>query len=48
MPLSGTIIGNIHINVCKTPDGDIFFYINAENEEVLPVLHIIEDTLQKY
>ena len=46
--LSGEIIGDIHIIVCKTPDGHDFFQIKADNENVLPVVYVIEDTLVKY
>lgn len=46
--LKGEVIGDIHITVCKTSDGDNFFEVHADNNEVIPVLEIIEDTLIKY
>ncbi len=46
--LIGEILGNIQITVYKTPDGYNFFEIRANNEDVLPVLDIIQDTLFKY
>lgn len=46
--LTAEIIGDISITVCKTSDGDKFFQIEADNEKVLPILDIIEDTLIKY
>lgn len=46
--IAGEIVGDIHIVVCKTPDGDNFFHIQADNENVSSILDIIEDTLVKY
>ena len=46
--ITGKIIGDIKVRVYKTPDGKKFFYIIADNEYVLPILDIIEDTLYKY
>lgn len=48
MPIVGKVIGDIHVSVYKTPDGKTFFYIKADNEELLPILDIIEDLLYKY
>ena len=48
MPITGKSVGDIHVSVYKTSDGKIFFYINADNIEVLPILDIIEDTLKQY
>lgn len=48
MPIKGEILGDIRVSVCKTPDDKIFFYIKADNTEVLPIVYVIEDTLQQY
>ena len=48
MPIIGKILGDINISVYKTPDGKTFFYIKADNEDLLPLLDIIEDMLHKY
>lgn len=45
--VSGEIIGDIHIVVCKTPEGYNFFHLQADNENVLPILDVIETTLLK-
>lgn len=47
-PITGSIIGDIHVTVCKTPDGKKFFYLKTDNEDLLPVLDVIEDTLYSY
>lgn len=46
--IEGNIVGNINITVCKTKDGYEFFYFQAENTDVLPVVYTIEDILVKY
>lgn len=46
--VSGKIIGDIHISVCQTPDGDKFFDLEATNEDILPILDTIEDVLTMY
>lgn len=46
--VSGEIIGDIHITVCKTADGYNFYQIQADNENVLPVVNVIENTLIEY
>ncbi len=45
MPIKGKVVGNIHINVCKTSEGSTFFYLQADNKKVVPVLDFIEDRL---
>ncbi len=45
MPIKGKIIGYIHINICKTPEGSTFFYLHADNKKVVSVLDFIEDHL---
>lgn len=44
----GEVIGNINITVCKTPEGNRFFQLKANNEIVLPILDTIEDVLSVY
>lgn len=46
--ISGQIIGDIHINVCLSEEGKTFFYLNADNKNVVPVLDYIKDVLDKY
>ena len=46
--ISGELVGNIHIAICKTNEGNNFFKIDADNDNVLPVLDVIEDTLVMY
>lgn len=46
--LAGEIIGDIHITVYETPEGYDFFQLQADNDNLLPILDIIEDTLIKY
>ena len=41
--------GTILLNVYKeSTTGLPVFYINADNEDVLPVVDVLEDTLKKY
>lgn len=46
--ITAKIIGDICITVCQTPEGYNFFHLEADNENVLPVLDVIEDTLIMY
>ena len=46
--IEGKIVGNINITVCKTKDGYNLFHVQAENTDVLPVVYVIEDTLEQY
>ena len=46
--ITGKIIGDVHITVCETPDKKHFFYLQADNEKVLPVLDTLENTLNNY
>ena len=41
------IIGDIQITIYQTSEGYYFFQIKANNENVLPVLDVIEDVLLK-
>lgn len=42
------IVGEIRVIVCKSIEGSTFFKIYANNEDVLPVRYVIEDTLYLY
>ena len=46
--ITGELIGGIHVTVYKTPDGKRFFYLQADNKDVLPIVDILEDTLYWY
>lgn len=46
--IAGEVIGGIYITVIKTPDGNRFFHLQADNDDVLPVLDVIENTLIIY
>ncbi len=46
--IAGKIIGNINIIVYETPEGYKFFKLNTDNENISPVLDVIEDTLINY
>ena len=41
-------IGVVTVDVFKTADNEIRFEIHTDNEDVLPVSYVIEDTLKKY
>lgn len=41
--------GTILLNVYKEPSTGLpIFYIKADNEDVLPVVDVLEDTLKQY
>lgn len=46
--INGEVIGEIKVTVCKTPDGNKFFKLQANTDDVLPVLYTLEDTLYLY
>ena len=48
MPISGKSIGDVHISVYETPNGEPFFYLKADNEKVLPMLDYVENILNQY
>lgn len=48
MPISGKIIGDVHVSVCVSPEGKTFFYLNADNNDVIPVLDFIKNNLDNY
>ena len=41
-------IGEIKITVYKNEDGYSFFYIKPNDETLLPIVDILEDTLKLY
>lgn len=43
--IAGEIVGNIHITICQTPEGDNFYNLQTDNEETLPFLDVIENAL---
>ena len=48
MKVQGKEVGNIEIIVYKTEEGYPFFYIQPNNESLLPIVDILEDTLKLY
>ena len=48
MKVQGKEVGNIEIIVYKTEEGYPFFYIKPNNESLLPIVDILEDTLKLY
>lgn len=40
--------GTVTVSVYKDKSGRTFFIINTDNDEVLPVSYVIEDTLYLY
>lgn len=43
--IAGEIVGNIHITICQTPEGDNFYNLQPDTKNVLPFLDVIEDAL---
>ena len=48
MQIKGKEVGNIEITVYKTEDGYPLFYIRPDDESLLPIVDILEDTLKLY
>ncbi len=46
--LAGRITGFINIAIYETAEGEKFFALTADNEDVLPILYIVEDALDMY
>lgn len=46
--LKGTAIGKIDVTVYETPTGEKLFQLNFNNEDVLPIVDILEDVLDMY
>ena len=46
--LAGRITGFINISIYETAEGEKFFALTADNEDVLPILYIVEDALDMY
>lgn len=42
------IIGTVNVIVYKTPEGDKFFEIKDNNDDLFPITNVIEDLLVKY
>lgn len=43
--LNGIAIGDVHITVYQATDNKQFFYLKADNKNVLPVLDFIDKNL---
>ena len=48
MQIEAKEVGNIEITVYKTKEGCPFFYIKPDDESLLPIVDILEDTLKLY
>ena len=46
--LSGNVVGDIHITVFKTDDNKPFFYLEAENKNLIPVLDFLDNSLTNF
>ena len=44
----GMYIGTVTISVFKDANNNVNFKINIDNDDVLPVSYVIEDTLKLY
>lgn len=45
----GKKVGTVSVDIYKeTKTNSSFFYVKSENQEVLPVSYVIEDTLKLY
>lgn len=44
----GEVIGNIHIIVYEIENELKVFNIHSDDEKILPIVDVIEDTLAKY
>lgn len=44
----GEVIGDIHITVYEMDNKLKVFDIQTEDEKILPIIDVIEDTLNKY
>lgn len=46
---SNKIVGTVSVHMYKEPKTNApFFYIESENQEVLPISYVVEDTLKMY
>ena len=46
--LTGTSIGDIHITVFQTADNMQFFYLKADNKNLIPVLDYLDNSLADF
>ncbi len=46
--ITGKVVGNIHITVCKSTDGKELFYLQANNKDVVHILDFLENELNNY
>lgn len=46
--LTGRRIGNVDVEVYQTSTGEIFFYIQSDNKDVLPIQDYLENSLENY
>lgn len=46
--LTGKIIGDIHVTVCKSKEGKEFFSLEANNKKVIHILDFLENELNNY
>lgn len=47
-PIEAKKCGTVTVSVYKDADSHSFFYIETDNEDILPVSYVIEDTLSLY
>ena len=48
MPIIGKNIGDIHISVYETPNGEKLFYVEADNNNLESVLNYVENSLENF
>lgn len=46
--VTGNILGEVHVVVFRTNDGNYIFKIVPSNDAISPIVDVIEDTLTKY
>lgn len=46
--LEGKTLGTINISVYKDKDNDRFFFLQADTDDVIPILYVLEDILKLY
>lgn len=48
LPIEAKKCGTVTVSVYKDDASHSFFYIETDNEDILPVSYVIEDTLSLY